>query len=55
MGLLTGAGISTDPGARTAALNVLDGAELPVPGAPWLKLKAHTKGGASAAACNWTW
>jgi hypothetical protein len=45
MGLLTGAGISTDPGARKAALDVLDGAELPVPGAPWLKLKAHTKGG----------
>jgi outer membrane protein OmpA-like peptidoglycan-associated protein len=41
----TAAGISTDPAARKTALDMLDGTEIPVPGAPWLKLKAYTKGG----------
>jgi outer membrane protein OmpA-like peptidoglycan-associated protein len=38
-------GISTDPAARKTVLDTIDGAEVEVPGAPWLKLKAHTKGG----------
>ena len=39
------AGISTDPAARKTVLDAVDGAEVEVPGVPWLKLKAHTKGG----------
>jgi hypothetical protein len=45
MGVLAGIGISSDPAARKTVLDALDGAEIPVPEAPWLKLKAHTKGG----------
>jgi hypothetical protein len=39
------AGASTDPAARRLLLDTLDGAEIPVPGVPWLKLKSHTAGG----------
>jgi outer membrane protein OmpA-like peptidoglycan-associated protein len=39
------AGASTDPAARRLMLDIVDGAEIPVPGVPWLKLKAHTAGG----------
>jgi outer membrane protein OmpA-like peptidoglycan-associated protein len=39
------AGISTDPAASKAVLDAIDGAEVDVPGVPWMKLKAHTKGG----------
>jgi outer membrane protein OmpA-like peptidoglycan-associated protein len=45
IGVLAGVGISSDPAARKAALDALDGAEIRVPGVPWLKLKAHTKAG----------
>lgn len=39
------AGASTDPKARRILLDTVDGAEIPVPGVPWLKLRAHTSGG----------
>jgi outer membrane protein OmpA-like peptidoglycan-associated protein len=41
------AGLSTDPAARAAALDAVDGVEIPVPGVPWLKVKPVTKGGAA--------
>ena len=39
------AGISSDPGARKALLDAVDGTELSVPGVSWLKFKPVTKGG----------
>jgi outer membrane protein OmpA-like peptidoglycan-associated protein len=45
IGAIAGAGVGSDPTARKTVLDMVDGAEIPVPGKPWLKLKAHTKGG----------
>lgn len=45
MATLTAAGISTDPAASKVVLELIDGQEVTVPGVPWLKIRAHTKGG----------
>ena len=49
MATLAAAGISTDPAATKFVLGALHGAELEVPGAPWLKVKAITPGGSVGA------
>jgi outer membrane protein OmpA-like peptidoglycan-associated protein len=47
--LVTGAlvGIWSDPAARKTLLDLADGKEIPVPGAPWLKIVPKTAGGAA--------